>query len=225
MILKKGSQGSAVSKIQYKVGEHPDGIFGSGTEQNVKKWQEANGVDADGIIGPNTWKQMFGCSIDEFSPIGVVVHSMTEFIDWEGEEITARQLLDKLGLGIHALIHPDGRVEEVIPTTQKAAHAGKSVHNGLSNLNSFFVGFELLVEGKNDYGSFIKKIDEEGCYTDAQFESAVNLTKQWMETYNIEAKDVVRHSDVSGDHVRGEGKGKVDPGHGFDWNKFVEHIS
>jgi N-acetyl-anhydromuramyl-L-alanine amidase AmpD len=225
MILKKGSQGPAVAKVQHKVGEHPDKIFGSGTEANVKKWQEANGVDADGIIGPNTWKQMFGCSIDEFSPIGVVVHSMSELFDWEGEEITARQLLDKLGLGIHCLIHPDGTVEEVIPPTQKASHAGISAHRGLSNLNSYFLGFELLVKGKNDYGTFIKKIDEPGCYTEAQFEAAVNLTKQWMEQYNIEAKDVVRHSDVSGDDIRGDGKGKVDPGSAFDYKEFIKRIS
>ena len=47
MILKVGSSGTAVSKIQYKVGEKPDGIFGKGTEANVKAWQEANGVDAE----------------------------------------------------------------------------------------------------------------------------------------------------------------------------------
>ena len=88
MILKVGSSGTAVSKIQYKVGEKPDGIFGKGTEANVKAWQEANGVDADGIVGPGTWQKMFGCSMDDFTPVGVIVHSMTELIDWEGETIS-----------------------------------------------------------------------------------------------------------------------------------------
>ena len=225
MIIKKGSQGPSVKKIQYKVGEHPDGIFGSGTEENVKKWQTENGVDADGLVGPGTWKQMFGCSMDDLSPVGIVVHSMTELIDWEGEEITAKELLEKLGLGIHALIHPDGTIEDVLPTTQKAAHAGKSVHNGLEHLNGYFIGFELLVPGNNDFGGFSKKIQEEGCYTSEQFDAAVSLTRKWMETYNIEPKDVVRHSDVSGDDVRGERKGKTDPGNGFPWNSFLEKIS
>ena len=57
MIIKVGSSGTAVSKIQHKVGEKPDSIFGKGTEANVKAWQEANGVDADGIVGPGTWKK------------------------------------------------------------------------------------------------------------------------------------------------------------------------
>lgn len=224
MIYKVGSSGTAVSKIQYKVGEAPDGIFGKGTEANVKKWQEANGVDADGIVGPGTWKQMFGCAIDEFSPVGIIVHSMTELIDWEGEEIGARQLLQNLKLSVHALIHPDGFVEHIVHSTNKAAHAGVSEHNGLKNLNGYFLGYELLVPGKNDFGSFSAKIEKPGCYTDAQVEAAVWLTKAWMEDYNIEKKDVVRHSDVSGDDVRGARKGKTDPGSGFDWEGFLNQL-
>jgi len=224
MILKVGSVGTAVKKIQYKVGENPDGMFGKGTEANVKLWQEQKGLTADGLIGSGTWKEMFGCSMDDFSPVGIIVHSMTELIDWEGETITAAQLLEKLKLSVHALIHPDGTVEEIIPANKKAAHAGKSLHNELSGLNSFFLGYEILVPGKNDFGSFSKKIEEDGCYTDEQFEAAVRLTKGWMNEFGIKKEDVVRHSDVSGDDVRGEGKGKTDPGAGFDWEGFLDRL-
>ena len=41
-----------------------------------------------------------------------------------------------------------------------------------------------------------------------------------MKKFNIPASRVVRHSDVSGDHVRGKGKGKVDPGNAFNWKAF-----
>ena len=41
-----------------------------------------------------------------------------------------------------------------------------------------------------------------------------------MKQFNIPASRVVRHSDVSGDHVRGKGKGKIDPGSAFDWRAF-----
>ena len=54
--------------------------------------------------------------------------------------------------------------------------------------------------------------------------AAVNLTKSWMNQFQIPKEDVVRHSDVSGDSVRGDGKGKVDPGNGFDWKRFIESI-
>jgi len=224
MIIKKGSQGSAVKKIQHKLGETPDGIFGSGTEQRVKDWQTQNGLTSDGLIGGGSWQQMFGCSMDELSPIGIIVHSMTEWIDWEGKEIHARELLSNLKLSVHALIHPDGKVEEILPPSQKAAHAGKSLHNGIENLNGYTLGFELLVSGNNDYGTFINRINDSDCYTEEQFQAAVNLTKSWMNQFQIPKEDVVRHSDVSGDSVRGDGKGKVDPGNGFDWKRFIESI-
>ena len=41
-----------------------------------------------------------------------------------------------------------------------------------------------------------------------------------MNQYNIPASNIVRHSDCSGDHVRGDRKGKVDPGSAFDWERF-----
>jgi N-acetyl-anhydromuramyl-L-alanine amidase AmpD len=45
-----------------------------------------------------------------------------------------------------------------------------------------------------------------------------------MNKYKIPASRVVRHSDVSGDHVRGKGKGKTDPGSAFDWDKFQKQL-
>ena len=46
-----------------------------------------------------------------------------------------------------------------------------------------------------------------------------------MKQYNIPATAVVRHSDVSGDDVRGKGKGKTDPGSAFDWKKFKQKLT
>jgi N-acetyl-anhydromuramyl-L-alanine amidase AmpD len=112
----------------------------------------------------------------------------------------------------------------MISSPGKAAHAGKSEWNGLQHLNSHYLGFELLVPGKQTYDSFLKAIEEEGTYTEEQFQSAVNTCKWWMDKYNIPAENVVRHSDCSGDHVRGNGKGKVDPGSAFDWERFKKEL-
>ena len=60
MLLKIGSKGEDVKKLQSKLGLTSDGIFGYGTENAVKKWQKANGLKDDGIVGDGTWGKMFG---------------------------------------------------------------------------------------------------------------------------------------------------------------------
>jgi putative chitinase len=59
MILKIGSKGEDVKKLQSKLGLSADGVFGPGTESAVKKWQSSNGLTADGIVGEGTWGKMF----------------------------------------------------------------------------------------------------------------------------------------------------------------------
>lgn len=53
-VLRRGSKGEDVKKMQAKLGLAADGDFGPGTEAAVKKWQAANGLTADGIVGPKT---------------------------------------------------------------------------------------------------------------------------------------------------------------------------
>ena len=60
MLLKIGSKGEDVKKLQSKLGLGADGIFGAGTAAAVKKWQSENGLGADGIVGDGTWSKMFG---------------------------------------------------------------------------------------------------------------------------------------------------------------------
>ena len=60
MILKVGSKGEDVKKLQAKLGLGADGVFGPGTDAAVKKWQASNGLTADGIVGEGTWSKMFG---------------------------------------------------------------------------------------------------------------------------------------------------------------------
>ena len=59
MLLKNGSNGEDVKKLQVKLGLAADGIFGPGTEIKVKEWQAANNLTADGIVGDGSWGKMF----------------------------------------------------------------------------------------------------------------------------------------------------------------------
>ena len=59
-MIKIGSTGEDVKKIQTKLGLSPDGVFGPGTEKVVKEWQRKQGLAADGIIGQKSWDKLFG---------------------------------------------------------------------------------------------------------------------------------------------------------------------
>lgn len=59
MLLKIGSKGDDVKKLQEKLCLQSDGIFGAGTEKAVKTWQAENGLTADGIVGSATWSKLF----------------------------------------------------------------------------------------------------------------------------------------------------------------------
>ena len=56
LLLKKGSQGDEVKKLQKILMLPVDGIFGSQTQNAVKKFQLQNDIKVDGIVGNVTWQ-------------------------------------------------------------------------------------------------------------------------------------------------------------------------
>ncbi len=70
-VYRIGSKGDEVRKIQERLQASGfykgpiDGDFGGGTEAAVKRFQKANGLTADGIVGPITWKTLFNEKILE----------------------------------------------------------------------------------------------------------------------------------------------------------------
>ena len=81
MLLKIGSKGEDVKKLQTKLGTTADGSFGPNTEKLVKEWQAANGLTADGIVGSGTWGKMFGATEQPTQVIkeDVVIPTSSEF--------------------------------------------------------------------------------------------------------------------------------------------------
>lgn len=58
MVLKIGSKGSDVQRLQTALGINADGDFGPGTEKALKEWQIKTGLTADGIAGPATFQRL-----------------------------------------------------------------------------------------------------------------------------------------------------------------------
>jgi putative chitinase len=77
MLLKIGSRGEDVKKLQAKLGLGSDGIFGKGTEDAVKSFQTKSGLTPDGIVGEGTWNKLFGGQqlITEPAPVVPVVQT------------------------------------------------------------------------------------------------------------------------------------------------------
>ncbi|WP_421764853.1 N-acetylmuramoyl-L-alanine amidase [Ekhidna sp.] len=176
-------------------------------------------------------------------PKGIIVHSMSEYFERDAlkwlsrynketntfdgtplhqypNPIHAPDWLVYSRLSVHGFISPNGDWIAGRAVPEKAAHAGKSIFGNLSGLNSHFLGFEMLVPGVNNYSQFINKIATAGTFSSAQRETALAKCREWMATYNISSNAVVGHSEVSGDDVRGPGKGKRDPGSSFDMDAF-----
>jgi hypothetical protein len=67
-MLKKGSKGESVKALQillsgygYSLGSYGiDSDFGSATENAVEAFQEDNGLEVDGVVGPMTWAKLLG---------------------------------------------------------------------------------------------------------------------------------------------------------------------
>ncbi|MEV7547962.1 peptidoglycan-binding protein, partial [Streptomyces sp. NPDC089915] len=61
--VRKGDNGSAVKAVQtqlnrYGAGLAVDGAFGDGTDGKVRGFQSSHSLDADGIVGPDTWRAL-----------------------------------------------------------------------------------------------------------------------------------------------------------------------
>lgn len=73
MLLKKGDKNEQVRQLQVKLGVDPVGTFGPKTEEAVKKFQAANGLAADGLVGDMTWNKIMGVTPVVATPAVVTV--------------------------------------------------------------------------------------------------------------------------------------------------------
>jgi peptidoglycan hydrolase-like protein with peptidoglycan-binding domain len=82
-MLTNGTRGSDVTRLQQTLrsrGFNPggvDGVFGARTRAAVVAYQRARGLSADGVVGPNTSRALFGSSdrkyydgVSDFRPAG-----------------------------------------------------------------------------------------------------------------------------------------------------------
>jgi len=57
-VVRRGSRGPWVEKLQEALGIDADGIFGPGTEEALKAYQAAESLTADGVAGRSTYRSL-----------------------------------------------------------------------------------------------------------------------------------------------------------------------
>jgi AmpD protein len=103
-----------------------------------------------------------------------------------------------LTVSSHFLIRRDGSLNQYVPVTKRAWHAGDSSYQGRERCNDFSIGIEL--EG-----------EDQTLYEDVQYDSLAELIVTLRGQFpGLVDAPVVGHSDIS------PGR-KTDPGEAFDW--------
>jgi putative chitinase len=118
MLLRVGSTGDDVVKLQVKLGVDPIGKFGPKTEAAVKGWQSAHGLTPDGIVGDATWSKLFA-EVTQVPAPQVIVQPEPTIVPTSGFK------LDKLvGHIPQAVINqiPDTAARFGITTSLRLAH-------------------------------------------------------------------------------------------------------
>jgi N-acetylmuramoyl-L-alanine amidase len=106
----------------------------------------------------------------------------------------------------HYIVHEDGRIVQMVRESDRAWHAGKSSWRGITDVNSWSVGIEIVNPGHVlGYNPFPKR----------QIEAVIELCGNIIVRHRIVPERILAHSDVS------PGR-KVDPGEKFPWRALAK---
>jgi N-acetylmuramoyl-L-alanine amidase len=126
------------------------------------------------------------------------LESMAEAIHWLTREGS--------GVSCHYGIDEDGRITQMVAEELRAWHAGESVWNGETDINSASIGIEIHNPGHAfGYPDF----------PDVQMQAVERLSRDVVARHRIRPERVLAHSDVAPSRKR-------DPGEKFPWERLAQ---
>lgn len=150
-------------------------------------------------------------------PKYIIWHAMGELIEDGPNIYTAKEWLDFLNLSAHGGIEPNGNYQHWNDFNKICFHVGISKWKDDENLNNCSIGFEALVKARN-YPELINAIKLPSTFTQGHYDTLSKQSAIVCKEFELYPDETcLTHKMVSGDHVRGKGKGKQDIGSGFDY--------
>ena len=141
-LYRRGSTGQMVREIQKALHLMPDGIFGAITEEAVRKWQEANGMETSGIVGAKMLLKLIPLRIKKSKRTitDIVIHctATRAWQDFSADDI--RRMHKAQGwadIGYHYVVRLDGTIEPGRDVDKIGAHV--SGHN-VNSIGVVYVG-------------------------------------------------------------------------------------
>ena len=215
-VLKLGSKGTSVKKLQQLLHLTADGIFGKNTESAVKQFQKDHNLIPDGIVGVNTWKAL-GITEDSkcvdpsviYSPLSVhisrlpnrtikylAIHFTAGSNSKPGKAKDTKRVFEQRSASADFCVD-DRDMVQFNPDLHNyycwAVGDGNGKY-GVTNKNS--ISIEICSSLKKGTSAAVP--NHSGWYfTDAALENAVKLSKYLMKKYNIPIDRVIRHYDAS----------------------------
>ena len=113
MLLRVGSTGDDVKKLQELLGVDVIGKFGPKTEAAVKGWQAAHGLTPDGVVGDATWAKMFAPKVETPAPVAQPIVQNSAFNLGKLKGHIPQAVIDQI---------PDTAARFGITTTLRLAH-------------------------------------------------------------------------------------------------------
>ena len=164
----------------------------------------------------------------------LIIHAIAERIAWPDDPrgyVPCQEWLTTHpgAYSADALVWPDG----ALSVLNDDLEARYSWHAGISrgllawagppliggSLNHCSIGVEVVVPGRHNYASFLRAIRGDWV-AGVQYRTLGWVATTWGKRFSIGRTLIAGHRQVSGDDVRGAGRGKRDPGDGFDWRRF-----
>lgn len=151
-------------------------------------------------------------------PKYIVIHTHANSITKHGITYTPIEWLNKLGFSYHRLYYDTGETKSMRKLTEIAHHAGVSKWGNDTNLNKCSIGLCIILRDAYDWETFLKENDNIEAFSNEMYIKLANDCANIAQMFDIEPSiyTILEHNEVSGDDVRGKGKGKIDPGNSFD---------